>query len=104
MSVASWPIRHLLIGNWLRSRYLFCPLLGNGPPGSRQFPVDWLVAYGENIGNEYLELVALEQRVGVVAAGPGQLGTEAPFAAEGQGFLEVDRRLVKFAHGVGQEG
>ena len=47
--------------------------------------------------------VPLEQGIGVVAAGPGQLGPVAP-SAEGQGFLEVDRRLVKVAHGVGQEG
>ncbi len=75
--VTSWPIRHLLIGNWLGSRYLFCPLLGNGPPGSRQFPVDWLVAYGENIGNEYLE-----RGVGVMNGMPRRVNYVDPRAVD----------------------
>jgi alkanesulfonate monooxygenase SsuD/methylene tetrahydromethanopterin reductase-like flavin-dependent oxidoreductase (luciferase family) len=37
--------------------------------------------------------VSLEQGVAVVAAGPGQFGSVACFAAEGQGILEVRRSL-----------
>ncbi len=48
-------------------------------------------------------LVALEQGIGVVAAGPGQLGPIAGLAAEGQGVLEVGRRLVQVARGLRQE-
>ncbi len=42
-------------------------------------------------------LVALKQRVGLVAAGPSQIGSVARLAAECQGVFKVGRRLVQIA-------
>ncbi len=46
-------------------------------------------------------LVLLEQGIGVVVAGPGQLGPASCFKAEGQGVPEVLRSQVRTAHGLG---
>ena len=44
--------------------------------------------------------VTLTEGVGVVAAGPGQLGPVARLAAEGQRILKVTRCLVQVSRGL----
>ena len=47
--------------------------------------------------------VSIAQGIRVVAAGPGQLGPVARFAAEGQGIFPVLSGLVQVTHGLGQK-
>ncbi len=64
---------------------------------------------GERFGQKRVGLflvarvVALEQGVGIVAAGPGQLRTVASRAAEDERTLEVGHRLVEMAHDLRHE-
>ena len=64
---------------------------------------------GEGFGQKRVGLfpvarvVALEQGVGIVASGPGQLRTVASLAAEDQRTLEVGHRLVEIPHGLRHE-
>ena len=47
--------------------------------------------------------MTLKQRVGVVAAGPGQLRPIPSFSTECLGILAVRHRLVQVTHGVGEK-